>query len=146
MGLSASIRRAKAGAKQVARTYCGSADAIHSPSFGGLRLRPRQLRYRRLEQDEISARLARVEPDNRATLCGECKTFWLATQIAELPRIKESGGTATRGKIIEPRNRGGFVTEHIARPKPRDRECGGALAAGKRWPIKRGCLSGYLSG
>ena len=35
MGLSASIRRAKAGAKQVARTYCGSADAIHSPSFGG---------------------------------------------------------------------------------------------------------------
>jgi hypothetical protein len=35
----------------------------------------RQLRNRRLEQDKVSARLARVEPDDGTTLCGECETF-----------------------------------------------------------------------
>jgi hypothetical protein len=34
-----------------------------------------QLRNRRLEQDKVSARLARVEPDDGTTLCGECETF-----------------------------------------------------------------------
>src|SRR5262245_52470392 len=69
-----------------------------------------QLRNRRLQQDEISARLARVEPDDRTTLCGECKAFRLAIQIAEPPPIKERSGTTTR---IEPRNRAGLVTEQI---------------------------------
>src|SRR6516162_4054933 len=46
-----------------------------------------QLRNRRLQQDEISALLARVEPNYRATLCSECKTFRLAIKIAEPPRI-----------------------------------------------------------
>src|SRR5262249_19596474 len=52
-------------------------------------------RNRRLQQDKISARLARVEPDDRTTLCGECETLRLAIQIAEPPRIKERSGAAT---------------------------------------------------
>ena len=64
-------------------------------------------------EEEISARLARVEPDDRTTLCGECETFRLAIQIAEPPRIKERSGAAARREIIEPRNRGGLVTEQI---------------------------------
>ncbi|MFZ1189855.1 MAG: hypothetical protein WAO16_12840, partial [Pseudolabrys sp.] len=72
-----------------------------------------QLRNRWLKQDEVSARLARVEPDDRTTLCGECETFRLAIRIAEPPRIEERGDAATRREIIEPRNRGGLVTEQI---------------------------------
>jgi hypothetical protein len=72
-----------------------------------------ELRNRRLQQDEISARLAGVEPDDRATLCGECETFRLAIQIAEPPCIKERSGAAIRREIIEPRNCGGLVTEQI---------------------------------
>ena len=72
-----------------------------------------QLRNRRLKQDEISARLARVKPDDRTTLGGECETFRFAIQIAQPPRIKERSGAATRREIIEPRNRGGLVTEQI---------------------------------
>src|SRR5262245_66670280 len=70
-------------------------------------------RNRWLQQDEISARLARVEPDDRTTLCGECETFRLAIQTAEPPRIKERSGAATRREIIEPRNRAGLVTEQV---------------------------------
>jgi hypothetical protein len=55
----------------------------------------------------------RVKPDDRTTLCGECETFRLAIQIAEPPRIKERSGAATSREIIEPRNRGGLVTEQI---------------------------------
>jgi hypothetical protein len=47
------------------------------------------------------------------TLCGECETFRLAINIAELPRIKERSGAATRRETIKPRNRGGLVTEQI---------------------------------
>jgi hypothetical protein len=72
-----------------------------------------QLGNRRLQQEEISARLARVERDDRATLRGECKTFRLAIQIAEPPRIKERSGAAARLEVIEPRNSGGLVTEQI---------------------------------
>src|SRR5271165_4372185 len=68
---------------------------------------------RRLQQEEISARLARVERDDRTTLCGECETFRLAIQIAEPPRIKEPGAAAARRKIVEPRNRERLVTEQI---------------------------------
>jgi hypothetical protein len=71
------------------------------------------VRNRRIQQDEISARLARVEPDDRTTLCGQCEAFRLAIQITEPPRIKERSGAATRREIIEPRNRGGLVTEQI---------------------------------
>jgi hypothetical protein len=39
--------------------------------------------------------------------------FRLATQIAEPPRIKERSGAATRRELIEPRNRGGLVTQRI---------------------------------
>ena len=55
----------------------------------------------------------RVATRHRTTVCGECETFRLAIQIAELPRIKERSGAATCREIIEPRNRGGFVTEQI---------------------------------
>ena len=37
-----------------------------------------QLSYGRLEQDEVSARLARVKPDDRTTPRAECETFRLA--------------------------------------------------------------------
>ena len=37
----------------------------------------------------------------------------LAIQIAELPRFNERSGAASRREIIEPRNRGGLVTEQI---------------------------------
>jgi hypothetical protein len=85
---------------------------------GSIQARPTaaRLRNRRLKQDEISARLARVKPDNRATLRGECETFRLAIQIAEPPRIKERSGAAVRREIIEPRNRGGLVTEQVKVP------------------------------
>ena len=69
-----------------------------------------QLGNRRLQQDEISARLARVEPDDRMTLRGEGETFRLAVQIVEPPCIKERGGAAARREISEPSNRGGLVT------------------------------------
>jgi hypothetical protein len=69
-----------------------------------------QLRHRRLQQDETSSRLSRVEPNDRLALSGEREAFRLAIQIAEPPRIKERYSAATRGKIIEPRNRGGLVT------------------------------------
>ena len=59
------------------------------------------------------ARLARIEPDDRMTLCGECEPFRLAIQIAEPPRIKERSAAAARREIIEPRNSGGFVAEQI---------------------------------
>ena len=82
-------------------------------SSPGSMLSAAQLRNRRLQQDEISARLARVECDDRATLCGERETFRLAIQIAEPPRIKERSGAATRRETIEPRNREGLITEQI---------------------------------
>jgi hypothetical protein len=72
-----------------------------------------QLGNWRLQQDEISARLARVESNDRTTLPGKCETFRLTIQIAELPRIKEHSVAATRREIIEPRNRAGFVTKQI---------------------------------
>ena len=40
-------------------------------------------------------------------------TFRLAIQVAEPPRIKERSGAAPRREVIEPRNRGGLVTEQI---------------------------------
>src|SRR4029079_8716997 len=52
-------------------------------------LPPAGRRNRWLEQDEVFARLAFVEPDDRMTLRCECETFRLAIQIAEVPRIAE---------------------------------------------------------
>jgi hypothetical protein len=72
---------------------------------------PANVRF--LKQHEVSAGLARVEPDDRTTLCGKRETFRLAIQIAEPPRIEERGSAATRRETIEPRNRGGLVTEQI---------------------------------
>jgi hypothetical protein len=72
-----------------------------------------QRRNRRITQDEVSARLARVEPDDRTTQRGECETFRLGIQIAELPRLEDSRSPATRRQVIEPRNRGRLVTEKI---------------------------------
>ena len=72
-----------------------------------------QLRYRRVKQDEVSARLARVKPDDRTTQRGERETFRLAIQIAEPPRVKEASSPPTRRELIEPRNRGRLVTEKI---------------------------------
>ena len=71
------------------------------------------LRNRRLKQHEVSARLARVQPDDRATLGSECETFRLAIQIAEPPRIDERRGAAPRREVIEPRDCGRLVTEQI---------------------------------
>src|SRR5262245_29522883 len=71
------------------------------------------LRNRRLKQHEVSARLARVQPDDRATLGSECKTFRLAVQIAEPPRIDERSRAAARREIIKPRDCGRLVTEQI---------------------------------
>src|SRR6516165_7375285 len=72
-----------------------------------------QLSNRWVKQDEVSARLARVKPDDRTTQRGECETFRLAIQIAELPRLEESRNPATRWQVIEPRNRRRLVTEKI---------------------------------
>jgi hypothetical protein len=66
-----------------------------------------------LKQHEVSARLARVEPNNRMALSRKCETLRLAIQIAEPPRVKERRGAAPRRKIIEPRYRGRLVTEQI---------------------------------
>ena len=66
-----------------------------------------------LKQHKVSARLARVEPDDRMALSGKCETLRLAIQIAEPPRVKERRGAAPRGKIIQPRYCGGLVTEQI---------------------------------
>jgi hypothetical protein len=60
------------------------------------------------------ARLARIEPNDRTTLGGECETFRLAIHIAEPPRIKERSGAATRREIIDPRYRGRLVAGQIA--------------------------------
>ena len=70
-------------------------------------------RNRRLQQNEIPARLSRVEPDNRAPVCSECKTFRFAIEIAKDPRIKERSSSTSRGEIVDPCNRGGLVTEQI---------------------------------
>jgi hypothetical protein len=59
-----------------------------------------QLRNRRLQQNEISTRLSRVDPDDRTTLYGECKTLRLAIHIAKPPHIEERSGTAARREII----------------------------------------------
>ena len=72
-----------------------------------------RVRNRRLKQHKVSARLARVQPDDRMPLCGKCETFRLAIQIAERPRIAERRGAAPRREIIEPREPGGLVTEQI---------------------------------
>jgi hypothetical protein len=72
-----------------------------------------QLHNRRLKQDEVSARLARVKPDDCMTLRAECETFRLAIQIAEPPRIEERSSPPTRRELIEPRNRRRLVTEKI---------------------------------
>src|SRR5215831_16252660 len=48
-----------------------------------------QRRNRRVKQDEVSARLARVKPDDRTTQRGECETFRLAIEIAEPPCLEE---------------------------------------------------------
>src|SRR5262245_11846265 len=95
----------------LARCGRGATEAIE----GSTRALAATLRLcnRRLQQDKISTRLARVEPDDRMTLCGECETFRLAIEIAEPPRIKERSGAASRREIIEPRNRAGLVTEQI---------------------------------
>src|SRR5262249_55137948 len=62
---------------------------------------------------EISRGGGGAEPDDPTPLWGECETLRLAIQIAEPPRIKERSGAATRREIIEPRNRGGLITEQI---------------------------------
>src|SRR6516164_8089329 len=72
-----------------------------------------QRRNRRVKQDEVSARLARVKPDDRTTQRGECETFRLAIEIAEPPCLEERRGPATRWQVIEPRNRRRLVTEKI---------------------------------
>src|SRR6516162_7360533 len=72
-----------------------------------------QRRNRRVKQDEVSACLARVKPDDRTTQRGECETFRLAIEIAEPPCIKEPSCPPTRWELIEPRNRGRLVTEKI---------------------------------
>src|SRR6516164_1758679 len=72
-----------------------------------------QLRNCRVKQDEVSARLARVKPDDRTTQRGECETFRLAIEIAEPPCLEEPSSPPTRRELIEPRNRGRLVTEKI---------------------------------
>src|SRR6516162_6013059 len=72
-----------------------------------------QLRYRRVKQDEVSARLARVKPDDRTTQRGECETFRLAIEIVEPPCLEEPSSPPTRWELIEPRNCGRLVTEKI---------------------------------
>jgi hypothetical protein len=84
-----------------------SAGSTQALSTGGRR------RNRRLEPNEILAGLSRVEPDNRAPLCSECKTFRFAIEIAQDPRIKERSSSTSRAEIIDPCNRGGLVTEQI---------------------------------
>ena len=70
-----------------------------------------RLRNRRVKQDEVSARLARVKTDDRTTQRGECETFRLAIEIAEPPRLEERSSPPTRRELIEPRNRRRLVTE-----------------------------------
>ena len=48
-----------------------------------------QRRNRWVKQNEVSARLARVKPDDRTTQRGECETFRLAIEIAEPPCFEE---------------------------------------------------------
>ena len=48
-----------------------------------------QLCNRRVKQDKVSPRLARVKPDDRTTQRGECETFRLAIEIAEPPCFEE---------------------------------------------------------
>src|SRR6516165_9027654 len=48
-----------------------------------------QLRNRRVKQNKVSPRLARVKPDDRTTQRGECETFRLAIEIAEPPCFEE---------------------------------------------------------
>src|SRR6516164_383291 len=81
-----------------------------------------QLRNRRVKQDEVSACLARVKPDDRTTQRGECETFWLAIEIADPPRLKEARSSPTRWQLIEPRNCGRLVTEKIEVPIGTDLE------------------------
>jgi hypothetical protein len=78
------------------------------------RLWPRP-RNGRLQQEKISPRLARIESDDRMTLCGEGETFRLAIQIPKLPHIKELRSATTRREIVEARNGGGLVTQQIER-------------------------------
>jgi hypothetical protein len=52
---------------------------------------------RRLQQNEIPARLSRIEPDDRAPLRCEGKTFRLAIQITQLPGIEKRSGSLRRG-------------------------------------------------
>src|SRR6516225_7870237 len=72
-----------------------------------------QRRNRRVKQDEVSACLTRVKPDDRTTQRGECETFRLAIEIADQPCLEESRSPATRRQVIEPRNCGRLVTEKI---------------------------------
>src|SRR5688572_24106721 len=79
------------------------------------RLWPRP-RDGRLQQEKISPWLARIESDDRMTLCGEGETFRLAIQIPKLPHIKELRSATTRREIVKARNGGGLVTQQIERP------------------------------
>ena len=71
------------------------------------------LRNRRVKQDEVPARLARVKPDDRTTQRTECETFRLAIEIVEPPCLEEPSSPPTRWELIEPRNCGRLVTEKI---------------------------------
>ena len=72
-----------------------------------------QRRNRWVKQNDVSARLARVKPDDRTTQRGECETFRLAIEIAEPPCLEESRSPPTRWQVIEPRNRRRLVAEKI---------------------------------
>ena len=72
-----------------------------------------QRRNRRVKQDEVSARLARVKTDDCTTQRAECETFRLAIEIAEPPRFEEPSSPPTRWQVIEPRNRRRLVAEKI---------------------------------
>ena len=72
-----------------------------------------QRRNRWVKQNEVSARLTRVKPDDRTTQRGESETFRLAIEIAEPPCLEESRSPPTRGQVIEPRNRRRLVAEKI---------------------------------
>jgi hypothetical protein len=69
------------------------------------------VRNRRLRQNQISARLARVEPDDRTILCGECETFRLAIQIAEPTCVNKCSRTAAGLKMSDGRNRGASILD-----------------------------------
>src|SRR5262245_47128187 len=70
-------------------------------------------RNRRLEQDQVAARLAFVEGNNGVAAGCEREAFGLAAQIAQPPSGGKRGNSTSGPEVVDPRDGGRLIAEQV---------------------------------